>query len=349
MMILNKYDDLFVGRLVFFLFFIAIIILFIAMLIYSRKKTKNSTKYKEDLVSNNEFIKKNREKYEQIMNNNYESLSDERLKARRIIIFYVIICIIPLTLYFIFKNFIFILLFPVILITFGLICGNKINEYFRKSREMYNNTAQSILKEFDSNLEYYPTNGYKKEEYYKLYFAEPCDRFSSEDLIVNDSTGFYSADILVESEHEDDDGNTYYSTEYDGSLAKMDIKDIGCTIILGGLSKYSSIRNKEFQKVLFENDSFNKEFLCFTNNEFTSYKILTPDIMEEFIRIRENMLDDIDIRIINDKLYIRFSGTNGFDGDEGSKDELFKSVAVLEEIMKTMEKVKKIIENKNMN
>ena len=68
--------------------------------------------------------------------------------------------------------------------------------------------------------------------------------------------------------------------------------------------------------------------------------------MEEFVRIKENTIGDIDIRIINDKLYIRFSGTNGFDS---MGEDLFKSVAVLEEIMKTMDKIKKIIESKVIN
>lgn len=311
---------------------------------------KNQKKQKEigELAKKNKFIEKNRAKYEQMISNNANTLSNERKEFKRNLIIYVILCCIPLILFFVTKNGVFVFLFPVLLIVLGLIFNKKSGLYLVKSKEMYNESAKTILKELDPNLEYFPTRGIDYQEYKSLYFVENCDRFSSEDMIINEKTGFCSSDITIESEHEDDDGHTYYSTEYDGSLAKIDIKDIGCKIVLGGLSKYSFIE-KNFSKIMFEHDEFNKEFLCFTDNELIAYKILTPDIMEELVNVKKNTIGDINVRLINNHLYIRFSGTNGFDGREDSANELFNSVAVLEEIMKTMNKIKEIIERKNMD
>ena len=311
------------------------------------KNRKNQKKIGE-ITKNNEFIEKNRAKYEQIINNNADSLSEERKAYKRNGIIFGVVVAIPLILYFITKETVFIFIFPVVLIVFGLIFGKKASTYLSKSQELYNETAKTIIKELDPDLEYFPNNGINYQEYRTLFFVEACDRFTSEDMIVNNKTGFCSADIVVESEHEDDDGHTYYSTEYDGSLAKIGIKDIECNIVLGGVSKFAFVRSG-FNKIKFEHDEFNKEFLCFTDNELTAYKILTPDIMEELVNIKKNTIGDIDVRLIKDHLYIRFSGTNGFDGREDSKEELFNSVAVLEEIMKTMNKIKEIIERKNMD
>ena len=66
--------------------------------------------------------------------------------------------------------------------------------------------------------------------------------------------------------------------------------------------------------------------------------------MEEFVKIEKTAIGVVDIRIIYDKLYIRFKNTNGFDSAAG----IFMSITILGEIMKTVEKVKNIIQNKNI-
>ena len=312
-------------------------------------KNKKLQQKKQNLVNNSEFIENSRAKYEKIINNNSESLSDEKKEYKRNNIIFVTLILIPLILYFVTSEMLFIILFMIIIVVGGIIFGKKSNTYITKSKEMYEETAKAILKELNSDLEYFPDKGYTYQEYSPLYFYEDCDIFTSDDMIINNKTSFCTADIKIQSEHEDDDGHTSYVTKYDGSLAKIDIIDIKCTIILGGLSKGSFKRSDIFTEIMFENDEFNEQFLCFTDNELQAYKILTPDIMEELLNIKKRTIGGMEVRLINDKLYIRFSGTNGFDGSGDSKEELFSSVVVLDEIMKTMNKIKEIIEKKTIN
>ena len=332
---------------IFYIFPMIVFGIIIISIVVAAIRSKKLQSKKSELVKNSEFIEKNRAKYEQIIDNNAASIADERKEYKRNGIIFGILVLSSILIYFVTMQTYFIFLIPVVIIVGGIIFGKKANAYATKSKEMYEETAKSILKELDPNLDYYPDRGYSYQEYQPLYFYEDCDRFTSEDMIVNSRTGFRTADITVESEHEDDDGHTSYVTEYDGSLAKIGIKNINCTIILGGLSKHSFRRSDTFTKIMFEHDEFNKEFLCFTDNELTAYKILTPDIMDELVTIKKSTIGDMEARLINDKLYIRFSGTNGFDGREDSKEELFASVAVLDEIMKSMNKIKEIIERKN--
>ena len=340
------------GDTIFLITFICILLFLIILGFVGLKEKKrecDKTEHrKNDLVKNSEFILKNKEKYEKIMDDNAASLNVERKTHRKRMIISGLLFFASVILYLIFRKAILVPLMPITLIVPRLIWWNDEISIFAKSSQMYNETVLAILKEYDSNLNYYPTDGFKREEYDTLYFAEPCDVYRSSDMIVDSQNGFCYADVFIESIDHDDEGTTY-NVEFDGSLAKMDITDIGCTIILGGIEDYSFNKSDTFEKIEFENDEFNEMFLCFSDNELIAYKILTPDIMEQFIDIRNNSVGNIDIRIINDKLYIRFKGTNGFDGAEGSKDELFRSVAVLDHIIKTMNNVKKIIENKNMD
>ena len=335
-----------VGRHNYIWFYIAFIVFFCLVIIIIVKKTMQSgysIEKKKKLVEDSKFISEKREKYEKMMNEYNNDLQPKREQVRKSFIIYGIVCVIPFIMFFITQNLLFLLLFIIVVIGFGLVFTRLSSGYYRSYAQKTNQTIATILKEFDNNLDYYPSNGYNRTEYMSLYFGEYCDHYSSNDMIINTKTGFCYANVLTEREEEDKDGDTYYVTEFDGTLARLGIKNVGCTIILGGLSNKSFRKSDTFEMIKFENDDFNKEFLCFSDNELISYKILTPDIMEEFINIKKNTIGDIDIRIVNDKLYIRFRGTNGFD-EMG--ENLFESMAVLEEIIKTMDKIKIIIDNR---
>ena len=338
----------FIFIVAFICFLLFLIILGFVGLKEQKKECDKTEHKKNDLVNNSEFILEKKEKYGKIMDANAASLDVERKIYRRRMIISGLSVFASVAIFLVFRKPILFILIPIAIIVPGLLWGKDEISFFAKSSQMYNETVSAILKEYDSNLVYHPTNGFKREEYNLLYFAEPCDVYRSSDMIVDSKNGFCYADVFIESVDHDDEGTTY-NVEFDGSLAKMNITDIGCTIILGGLGEKSFNKSDTFKMIKFENDEFNKMFLCFSDNELVAYKVLTPDIMEQFINIRNNSVGNIDIRIINDKLYVRFKGTNGFDGAEGSKDELFKSVAVLDHIIKTMNNVKNIIESKNMN
>ncbi len=351
-------------NLIIIIFIVFFIINVVISLIYRSKKNKKLLSIKEnektmsidDIVKNNQFIANNREKYEKIMDQNALSLQGERKKTCFFIVLEIIVMFVILASLFLLKNkigLLFIIIIPVSIIGIGIIATKSTGAYSSQNEENFNNVVRNILKDLDSNFEYYPQNGYKYEEYSKLIFGEPCDRFYSNDMIINLRNGFNYADILVKSREEDDDGHTYYETQFDGTLARMDINNVNCNIILGGLGENSFFKDELYKNIKFENDEFNKLFVCFASNELNAYKVLTPDVMEEFVNIKRNSLGDIDIRIFNDKLYIRFKGTNGFDSTilnkKVEKENLFKSIAILDQVIKTMNKVKIIIDNKNMN
>lgn len=325
--------------------FILVIVLIIVAIISSIKKNKNDAKLRKYLVDNNKFVLQNRKRIEDELNSNNEVLEHARTKSLTALI--IVFLFVVLSIVFI-KN-IFITVFIGIM---GLVVISLIfDKYQRENSNKYNEVVRKVLHEYDNDLEYNPNSGFSLDEYYSCYFPEQCDRFGSEDLIINRRNGFCYSDIIVESEHEDDEGNTSYYVEYCGSLSRMNIKNMNCRIFLGSTRGTLVYKRDNLKTIKFENDEFNKLFRACADNELMAYKLLTPDVMEEFVNIKNNTYGDIDIRIIYGYLYIRFQSGGTFDSTlfnkEREKENLCQSIAVLEEVMHTMEKVKKIIDDKD--
>ena len=87
---------------------------------------------------------------------------------------------------------------------------------------------------------------------------------------------------------------------------RIKIKDIGCRIFLGGIKTTSIFSKDDCMSIKFENDEFNDLFMAYSDNEIQAYKILTPDIMEEFVNIKKAAFSDIDIRILRQRIWSRF-------------------------------------------
>ena len=334
--ILMNYAPIFV-----ILFFLAILLIVVQF-----SKGRKSAVSKGDLVKNNDFIAKNKERLTMLFDQKYKELEPLKHKAITTTIILVICIIASIIINNKYFSIISIGVSGILTIIFFF-------QYNSKSNTKFTEIVQEVIHDFDKDLHYRPDVGFTSAEYGFCRFPEDCDRFSSEDMIENVNKGFQFADVLVESEYEDKDGNTHYTKVFEGSLAKMYIKDVDCKIFLGGMRKNWLFDSGKFVKIKFENDEFNDLFMAYADDELKAYKILTPDVMEEFVNIKKYSFGDVDIRILNDKLYVRFLSGNGFDSSALSKEQdienLCQSIAVLEEVMKIMEKVKKIIENKNMD
>ena len=330
---------------------IDIIVIIIALLILVSVvivvvSIENNPKELDELVKNNTFLIENAAKINEKMDNYYQSTMYLRI-GLVLSLLAVVLCF----LFFAMTNgHRPIELVPVVIA--GIIAIIIMVRYRRLSDIKYNEIVSSVLHDYDQDLIYYPYEGFSFGEYKTCLFPEWCDKFSSEDMIVNVKKCFCYSDIIVESEHEDSEGNTHYSVEFKGSLARIDIENVNCRIFLGSTHKKYIFNNDGLISVNFENEEFNNLFCACTDNELAAYKILTPDIMEQFVKIKKNTYGNIDIRILNDKLYIRFLSGDKFDnvlfGEKMEKKDLIQSIAFLEEVIKTMDKIKTIINDKNV-
>ena len=345
-MFLDIFDLVTEGNMMKIWFAFVVIIMGFSVVSILLQTRKTSPKKRKMLANNSDYVVKNMDKISEQIDIN----TNEMKKARQKALLSTIIIVVVIAFSFIFTNSIF---FAVsITIILFLIFGKTIAEYYQNNENKYDEVISNVLKDYDNNLEYSPRSGVSKSEYLLCFFPERCDRLKSEDMIVNKTNGFRYSDILVESEQEDEDGDKSYDVEYSGSLARIGIKNVNCRIFLGSTRGDIAYKTEGFTSINFENDEFNKLFRALSDNELLAYKLLTPDVMEEFVNIKNNTYGDIDIRIIQNHLYIRFLSGGIFDSrmfnKKKEKEEILQSIAVLEEVMHTMEKVKEIINNKDI-
>ena len=71
------------------------------------------------------------------------------------------------------------------------------------------------------------------------------------------------------------------------------------------------------------------------------------------VHLKKNTYGDIDIRLLNRMLYVRFNSGDGFVpslvSEKREKESIVASIAVLEEVINVMNNVKKLLESKNDN
>ena len=333
------------GRPFYMWLFFLIAILIIKSVIWLVKSNKNPIK-RSELASNNAYVLENKERIEQNIDANTVNLKKLKIRAIASIILIFIFVVASIIL---FKStLIAVVTFVVSFIAFA----KNIFTYYAENDKVYDDLVKNVLHDYDPDLVYNPNSGLAKSEYKTCLFAEQCDIYTSEDSISNPGNGFYYSDVTIKSETEDDDGNTHTQLEFKGSLAKINIKNTNCRIFLGSNKKKLVYINDGLNNVNLENEEFNKLFKACTDNELQAYKILTPDVMEEIVNIKKTTYGDIDIRILYDWIYVRFASGGTFDSslfNKGrEKKELLQSIAILEEVMKTMEKIKNIIESKNI-
>lgn len=336
-----------INGLIFMLIFIVGCIIIPLTIVYFIDKIRLSPKNnngisKNDITNKNKYLNEKKDQIEKIFDEKYKDIEIYRKK----IIYLIIVLILCITLSIILRN--KTVAFISIIVISSLIA------YFAGKRDFavfgkYTDILEEVLHDYNSDLEFRKGSVFTLEEYYTCLFPEKCDNLYQEDLIINNKNDFYYSEIRAGYYGSDDTG----TLNYQGSLARTSIKNTNCKIFLGSTSGKLIYGNDEYKKLVFENDEFNKLFQACTDNEVLAYKLLTPDVMEQFVYIWNNTFGNIDIRIINDKLYVRFLSGDNFNrcsyNKKKEKKDLCQSIAVLDEVMNAMEKIKNIINNKNMD
>ncbi len=242
-----------------------------------------------------------------------------------------------------------------ILFTIGLVFTSKYEEIKNRYDVHFKSTnvIPNAIKYYNPNLIYHSYDGYSEEEYKNCYFLEGWDRYFSGDGVSDSRTGFFCADVKTEVETEDEHGNRGYIITFSGSLARIPIPNCNCEIILGGIKSkdYSIYLNHvQFIPVEFESDIFNKLYTSYATNQIEAYRVITPDIIEQLVHLKQNTFGDIDVRIKNNYLYVRFNSGDGFVPNllnrKKEEESVVASIAVLDEVYRTTQNIKNILERK---
>lgn len=138
---------------------------------------------------------------------------------------------------------------------------------------------------------------------------ERYDRFYSNDYIkfeLCDNHMFEFSNVLTETEEQDDEGNTYYATQFVGIAGKIKLP-----LNINGIVEISSLKGDK-DKIAIDMSEFEKYFEVTSNDQIKALQVLTHDVMIKLIEIREKYNMKYDLVINNDNMYLRIYNNTFF-------------------------------------
>ncbi len=278
--------------------FIEIIAIFI-MLFYAIKNLIKNNKMGKVNVDVNKKIK-----YKKLINDN------KKLKTLFIVNIIILIIIFFLLILFILKLFTeerflyFAILFIMI-----VICV--INYYF-SNKIFKEEIIVKILDEISPDLFYNHNKGISEKDYRFADF-EKYDIFKSEDLISGKilNNSFSISDVLTyKIENVYKHRGHYRKKVFSGVVAKVDLKRDIQTFIYIINNKIRLFDNK--YKITIDNESFNKRYDVYSDNEILTMRILTPAVTSLILDMETKTKIPFELKIYKNVIYFRFYTKNLF-------------------------------------
>ena len=167
-----------------------------------------------------------------------------------------------------------------------------------------------IIENVFEGATYDPHKGIDRREYTNAGYPDWIDRYTSEDLIVaplnipgEKTTIITFSEVHTERRHEDKDGHTSYSTEFNGLAGSFLIpKDTNNKMYIRANGLFSKFTKR---RVNMDMSEFEKIFDVESEDKILAMRILTSDVMTEMIDIYTKYKYRFEISIINDKVYMR--------------------------------------------
>ena len=234
--------------------------------------------------------------------------------------------------------------FVVITIFLGIIITTAINSKDTKRFiEIYKKIVilDSLEKVF-KNITYLPN---EEMDYYKIANTNMMymgDYYHSNDYIKGEykNINFELADVEIEDEYTDSDGDTHRITIFQGQWFIFDFNksfksDIQvCEKTFGNAKRKNKKYESKFKKVELESLEFNKKFNVYAKEEIEAYYILTPNMMERILNVNEKIKGDLLFCFIYNKLHIGL-----YNNRDLFEPNIHKKINLERDTLKTMEEL----------
>ena len=226
--------------------------------------------------------------------------------------FYRKLCILCVILYFVFTAVAIYIIFSkgmilwgFILLGLGFISAGEYGHCRKIYTSVYrNNVISRIIKDRTLDLEFFPDKGVTKKEYFSgnLGVGGNID-FKSSCLIIGniDNYKFKLSNVSIVYNDKDDDHGLYFPL-FEGAFSLIHMnKSINSYI---HVSDNTLLGN--YNKISIDNEAFEKVYDVFSDNEILAMRILTPNITNEILNLRNKYHVHCEIKIDNDYIYFRF-------------------------------------------
>jgi len=224
-------------------------------------------------------------------------------------------------------------------------------EYFKDS------FVRSMLQSRIPGSEYEPKNGFPKEFIRGTGLMLMGSIYNSEDYIKGTYNGvaFERADVVIEDESTDSDGNTTTTTYLRGRWMVFESnKDFNADLQVvqkgfGYANKRKSIfvkkvdRRHEFQT---EDEEFNKQFQCLCQNESEAFYLLTPGVMQGLMKLAAEADGKIMVGFVDNRLHVVVKS-----GKDSLEPPLFRAFSEkdFEDVMREFNAITSFVETVNLD
>ncbi|MDO5441471.1 MAG: DUF3137 domain-containing protein [Bacillota bacterium] len=234
-----------------------------------------------------------------------------------------------------------------IIVICGILAGKKNKEYqaYYKEHVVKNMTLDEC--EFLEDVSFDPNSGISRYEIEDLGVLR-CDEYSSNDLITATYKGvaFRQSDVHMVDVTTDSKGNRSESTVFRGRWLVFDFnKDFNWNLELISKGFYSARRiggvlsfgQTKTERVKLEDETFNKTFKVYAENEHEAFYILTPHIMQSILQLKEQLKAPILLTFAGGRLHIGvYNGKDAFEGKifgkidlEAEKQRMFEDLRLI--------------------
>lgn len=237
-----------------------------------------------------------------------------------------LVCSIPLAITLLFSlintggRFFIFSLFPVVFFgIFSLVVSLIVVSFAtKKPRERYERAYKEYfvctsLKTIFKNVEYEPSMGISPDVLRNTGMMYTGDRYLSNDFVKGEykDVEFSQADVFIEEEHKDSDGDSTYVTVFRGRWMtfefpkkfafKLEVVQRG---FCGAIVPRSSKTGKRIKRIETESITFNKLFNVYAEDGFEMFYILTPDIIERIEELASNPKSRVILCFVDNKLHV---------------------------------------------
>ena len=206
-------------------------------------------------------------------------------------------------------------IFPLIIVAI-LSCFIIIRKVTKKYKSLFKEKIiNEIVDKSNSTFKYNPNSGVSSNEYAESEFDYGWDLYSSEDLIdgkLEDGSNLKMSQVHTQERHQttDSDGHikTTYVTTFLGLYGIIKLKTgTKADFMIKANSKFSKFNKNRIEMESGEFEKYYDVFSGSKNNEIrqNAMELLTPEVIEEFVRIRNLFKTSLNLRIHDSKIYFR--------------------------------------------
>ena len=188
---------------------------------------------------------------------------------------------------------------------------------------------QNLAKTF-TNLQYQHEAGLNKQVLAATQMINTGDRYSSNDLTMGKykNVNFTQADVHIEEEYTDSDGDTHYTTIFRGRFMIFEFPK-KFNFKLEVVSKFFGVgkvpgRNpqtgRKFEKFEVESIDFNKKFKIYAEDGFETFYLLDPSFILKIEKVSAEHDKKMIFCFVDNKLYVGINeGKDSFEPPRPSK------------------------------